>query len=79
MAVVLRMKLFGSKKRPFYRIVAMTKSQKRDGKALEELGHYDPKKGKDKIALDMERVQYWLDNGAKPSSTVESILKRLSV
>lgn len=77
MAVVLRLKKMGSKKRPFYRIVAMTKSKKRDGKALEELGHYDPKKGQNEVALDRERVEYWLKNGAKPSETVKSILKRL--
>ncbi len=79
MSVVLRMKLFGTKKKPFYRICAMTKSKKRDGKALEELGHYDPKKGKDSIALDRERVEYWLKNGATPSPTVKDILKRLEI
>ena len=79
MSVVLRLKVFGSKKRPFYRIVAMTKSTKRDGKTLEELGHYDPKKGRDEVALDRERVEYWLKIGAKPSETVKSILKRLEI
>jgi len=79
MAVVLRLKMFGTKKKPFYRIVAITKSTKRDGKTLEELGHYDPKKGKDQIALDRERVEYWLKNGAQPSETVRSIIKRLEI
>ena len=79
MAVVLRLKVFGTKKRHFYRIVAMTKSTKRGGKALEELGCYDPKKGKDSVTLDRERVEYWLKNGAKPSETVKSILKRLEI
>ncbi|MCK5450314.1 MAG: 30S ribosomal protein S16 [Candidatus Omnitrophica bacterium] len=79
MSVVLRLKMFGSKKRPFYRIVAMTKSEKRDGKALEELGSYDPKKGKDQVVLDRERVEYWLKTGAKPSETVKSIIKRLDI
>lgn len=79
MAVVLRLKMFGTKKKPFYRIVAMTKSTKRDGRALEELGHYDPKKGRDQVALDRERVEYWLKNGAKPSATVKSIIKRLEI
>lgn len=77
MSVVLRLKRFGTKKKSFYRIVAITKSKKRDGMALEELGYYDPKKGKDKVALDRERVEYWLKNGAKPSLTVKSIIKRL--
>ena len=79
MAVVLRLKMFGTKKRPFYRIIAITKTEKRDGKALEELGFYDPKKGHNQVALDRERVEYWLKNGAKPSSTVKSILKRLEI
>lgn len=77
MAVVLRLKVFGTKKKPFYRIVAMTKSKKRDGKALEELGFYDPKKGQDQVGLDRERVEYWLKNGAQPSDTVRSIIERL--
>ena len=79
MAVVLRLKIFGTKKKPFYRIVAMTKSTKRDGRALEELGYYDPKKGRDQVGMDRERVEYWLKNGAKPSETVKSILKRLEI
>ncbi|MBL7072931.1 MAG: 30S ribosomal protein S16 [Candidatus Omnitrophica bacterium] len=79
MAVVLRLKTFGTKKKPFYRIVAITKSTKRDGKTLEELGFYDPKKGRDQVALDRERVEYWLKNGAKPSETVKSIIKRLEI
>lgn len=79
MEVVLRLKMFGTKKKPFFRIVAITKSAKRDGKTLEELGYYDPKKGKDKISLDRDRLAYWLKNGAKPSETVASIIKRLGV
>jgi len=79
MSVVLRLKRFGTKKKPFYRIVAMTKAKKRDGRALEEVGYYDPKKGHNQVALDRERVEYWLKNGAKPSATVKSILKRLEI
>jgi len=79
MSVVLRLKVFGTKKKPFYRIVAMTKSTKRDGRALEELGSYDPKKGRDQVTLDRERVEYWLKTGAKPSETVKSIIKRLEI
>ncbi|MDD4956725.1 MAG: 30S ribosomal protein S16 [Candidatus Omnitrophica bacterium] len=79
MAVVLRLKRFGTKKRPFYRIIAVDKPAKRDGKALDELGFYDPKKGKEHVELDKEKAAYWLKNGAKPSETVSSILKRLGV
>ncbi len=76
MSVVLRLKKMGTKKKPFYRIIAITKTEKRDGKAIEELGYYDPKKGKDSVQLDRVRVDYWLKNGATPSATVKSIIKR---
>jgi len=79
MSVVLRLKRFGTKKRPFYRIVAIKKSTQRDGKTLDELGFYDPKEGKDKVALDREKVEYWMSHGAKPSETVKSIIKRLEI
>lgn len=79
MAVVLRLKMFGTKKKPSYRIVAMTKSVRRDGKPLEELGIYYPKKGKDQITLDKARMEYWLKSGAVPSPTVKSIIKRVMV
>ena len=79
MSVVLRLKKFGTKKKPFFRIVAITKSEKRDGKSVEELGHYDPKKASDNIKIDKERVEYWLKTGATPSDTVKSILKKQGV
>ena len=79
MSVVLRLKKFGTKKRPFFRIVAATKSEKRDGKSVEELGHYDPKKADDNIKVDKERVEYWLKAGATPSPTVKSILKKQGI
>ncbi len=76
MSVMLRLKRMGKKKYPFYRVVAVTKSRKRDGKTLEELGHYDPKKGKEQTELKTDRIEYWLDQGAKPSKTVQDIINR---
>jgi small subunit ribosomal protein S16 len=76
MAVVLRLKRFGSKKMPYYRIVAMDKSTKRDGRPLEEVGSYDPKKGKENAVLKQDRIEYWLKNGAQPSETVKSLIKK---
>ena len=76
MAVVLRLKKMGAKKKPFYRIVAINKSDKRDGRVIEEVGHYDPKKNDDNIKLKEDRIEYWLKEGAKPSETVKSILKK---
>lgn len=78
MSVVLRLKRMGTKKKPFYRIVVMTKTEKRDGRAIEELGHYDPKKGKEAVELNKERVDYWIGCGAKPSDTVKDIIKRVT-
>ena len=78
-AVVLRLKRMGGKKRPFYRIVAVNKSDKRDGKVLEEVGHYDPKKSDEDISLKKDRIKHWLNNGAMPSATVKSIIKRIGI
>ena len=77
MAVVLRLKRFGRRNRPFYRICVMDRHTRRDGRAIEELGHYspiDPKKGKH-FVLNVERARYWLSVGAQPSRTVASFLR----
>jgi small subunit ribosomal protein S16 len=79
MAVVLRLKRMGAKKKPFYRIVAVNKADKRDGKVLEEIGCYDPKKTEDNVTLKKEKVEYWLKVGAKPSDTVKSLLKKSGI
>lgn len=78
-AVVLRLKRMGAKKTPFYRIVAVTKSKKRDGRVLEEIGHYDPKKKDDNYSIKKTKVEYWLKNGAVPSATVKSIIKKAGI
>ena len=65
----------GSKKRPFYRIVATNSRSARDGRFIEQLGHYDPS---DKaLTLDVERYDYWVSVGAQPSRTVCGLLKRV--
>ncbi|MDD5633821.1 MAG: 30S ribosomal protein S16 [Candidatus Omnitrophica bacterium] len=79
MAVVIRLKRFGTKKFPFFRIVAITKSNQRDGETLEEFGYYDPKKGKNYISIDRERFDYWVGKGAVPSRTVTNILKKVKL
>lgn len=81
MAVVLRLKRIGRKNRPFYRICVMDKRTRRDGRAIEELGHYDPvdpEKGKH-FVLNEERAKYWLSQGAQPSETVASFLKERGI
>ena len=76
MATVIRLKRMGSNKKPFFRIVVADKSFPRDGRFIEQLGSYDPIKKDGDVNVDMERVNYWISKGAKPSETVGSILKK---
>ena len=66
----------GSKKRPFYRIVAINSETRRDGRALEFLGYYNPMVEPAEIKLDDANLQKWLDKGAQPSNTVKSLLRQ---
>ena len=80
MAVVLRLKRFGRKNRPTYRICAMDRRTRRDGRAIEELGSYDPNiantdGAEPSYKLNEERAKYWLSQGAQVSETVSSFLK----
>ena len=79
MAVVLRMTRRGTKKKPFYRIVAADSRSPRDGKFLEMLGTYDPLKSENNIKIDAEKVTSWINKGAQPSETVASLLKKAGV
>ncbi len=77
MAVKIRLTRMGSKKRPFYRIVAANSTSPRDGKFLERLGTYNPllnKEDENRVKLDNERVNYWLSVGAQPTETVGKFL-----
>jgi small subunit ribosomal protein S16 len=76
MAVVIRLARHGTKKKPFYRIVVADGESPRDGKYLENVGTYDPLIDPAKVTLKTERIQYWVDQGAKPSDTVRSLLKK---
>ena len=77
MAVRLRLKRMGRKKRPFYRVVAADSRFPRDGRHLEVLGHYNPMLQPHEVKLHLERVDYWLSVGAKPSDTVASLIKQV--
>ena len=79
MAVKIRLTRKGTKKKPFYRIVAADVECPRDGRFLELLGTYDPMVEPAAITLKEERIQYWLGEGAEPSTTVKSILKQKGV
>jgi len=77
MSASIRLKRFGSKKRPYYRIVVMDIKAPRDGRTLEELGYYHPIEAEDKqISFDADKVRSWLDKGAKVSDTVRGILNK---
>jgi len=77
MAVKLRLARMGSKKRPFYRVVAANSGARRDGRPLEFLGHYNPMTNPATVSIDQEKVKKWLDLGAEPSDTVRNLLRSL--
>lgn len=79
MSVVLRLTRKGTVKKPFYRVVAADKRFSRDGRFIEILGTYDPKKDPAEIKLEKDRVTYWLTVGAQPSKTVASIINKAGV
>lgn len=76
MAVKIRLTRKGTRKKPFYRIVAADSEFPRDGRFLENLGTYDPMVDPAAITLKEDRINYWLSQGAKPTTTVQSILKK---
>ncbi len=76
MAIKLRLTRMGSKKRPFYRIVAVDSQTRRDGRALDFLGHYNPMVDPAEITINKEKVQKWMDRGAQPSDTVRALLRK---
>ena len=74
MAVKIRLTRLGRKKMPFYRIIVADIEAKRDGKFLEILGTYDPKKDPAEVKIDSDKLNIWLDRGAKPTNTVKSLI-----
>jgi small subunit ribosomal protein S16 len=77
MSARIRLKKFGTKKRPYYRIVVMDQRSPRDGKTIEELGYYHPIEAEDKqIVFDMEKAKEWLAKSATPSDTVRKIFNK---
>ena len=79
MAVKIRLRRMGAKKNPFYRIVVADSLSPRDGRCIEEIGTYDPKAEPVAVKVDVERAQYWIKNGAQPTDTVKSLLKKAGV
>ncbi len=76
MAVTIRLTRAGSKKVPFYRVVAADRRSPRDGRFIEQLGVYDPLRDPVEFRIDEPRLQHWLSHGALPSQTVSELLRR---
>jgi small subunit ribosomal protein S16 len=76
MAVSIRLRREGTTNSPYYKIVVADSRSPRDGKFIEIIGNYDPKKDGKNSNLDLGRVDYWVSRGAQPSETVASIIRR---
>ena len=76
MAVKMRLKRMGAKKRPFYRIVVADSRSPRDGRFIEEVGYYNPIENPAVVKVDKELAMKWLNNGATPTDTVRDILSK---
>ena len=74
--VKIRLRRVGRKKSPAYRIVVADSQSPRDGKFIEIIGNYDPKKAGTNAKIDLTRADYWISKGAQPSETVRSIIKK---
>lgn len=79
MALKIRLKRMGMKKAPFYRFVVAESSSPRDGRFVEEIGHYDPTKSPAIVKIDEEKVLKWMSSGALPTDTVRSILSKAGI
>ncbi len=80
MSVKIRMKRFGAKRRPYYRIVAIDSRAPRNGRTLEELGYYHPIAEEEKqLKLKEEKIREWLSKGARPSPTVRKLLNKNNI
>ena len=76
MSVAIRLRREGSLNRPYYKVIVADQRSPRDGKFIEIIGNYDPKKEGDNANIDLSRADYWIGNGAQPSDTVRSIIKK---
>src|SRR4051794_9027250 len=79
MAVRIRLRRTGRKRAPMYRIIVADSRSPRDGKFIEIIGQYAPRQGNTALNLRTDRVTYWLDNGALPTDTVRSLLRRAGI
>ena len=76
MAVSIRLRREGALNRPYYKVVVTDKRSPRDGKFIEMIGTYDPKKPGHNSTIKLDRAEYWISKGAQPSDTVRSLIKK---
>ena len=76
MPIKIRLARHGAKKRPFYRIVVANSESPRDGRFIESVGIYNPLKDPAELSFKQERIRYWMDQGAIPTDTVKSLLRK---
>lgn len=74
--VRIRLTRMGAKKKPFYRVVAANSRSPRDGRFIERLGYYDPMQDPYTLKLDLDRIDYWIGQGAQPSDTVTRLIEK---
>ena len=79
MAVKIRLTRMGKKKNPFYRIVVADQRTRRDGAPIEEIGYYNPMTNPADVKIDAEKANKWLAQGAQPTDTVRSLLKKAEI
>ena len=79
MAVKIRLTRMGKKKHPFYRVVVADQRSRRDGAPIEEIGYYNPMTNPADIKIDAEKAKKWIANGAQPTDTVRSLLKKSEI
>ena len=77
--VKIRLKRMGMKKNPFYRVVVADSRYPRDGRFIEEIGYYDPTTEPATVKIDAEAATKWIANGAQPTETVKSLLKKCNI
>ena len=77
--VKMRLRRMGAKKAPFYRVVVSDSRSPRDGRFIEEIGYYNPMTAPEEITIDAEKAKKWIANGAQPTETVKSLLKRSNI
>ena len=79
MAVKMRLTRMGAKKAPFYRVIVADSRSPRDGRFIEEIGYYNPLTNPADIKIDAEKATKWLGNGAQPTETVRTLLKKTEI